>query len=154
MTALSRTLLLLLLGLLWLCVSCGGTSAEPGPTDEPVASIGTQLATSYVTMLHDHNVDGLRGLLADAFMMQRPDGTSVDKAGFLADLPVLAQGVLPVVQASRGSETLVLIWQTPPAVVAAATSGDIPRISTYIWDHGAWRLLSQGDYSAGEAPPD
>lgn len=129
--------------------------ALPASTEAPVLAdanaTGRELATQFITILKNEDQAALADFLAAAFQIQRADGTGADRSEYLdADIKISSFVVGPEVRAIQEGNTLTVRWALQiDEVLNGQTTGKklAPRLSTFLWENGAWRLLSHANFN-------
>src|SRR5687768_370751 len=70
--------------------ACGDDDSAAPALDRPDTT-GRELAAEFMTLLQDKDAAGLDGYLSEAFIIQRADGSSATKAGYLTRLPEIGE---------------------------------------------------------------
>ena len=95
--------------------------------------------------------DGLSALLSPAWMIQRASGTWADRATYTAAMPDVRQYQIADVMARYTAPTLVLrsrtATQEPDAAGVLRSSALAPRLSTFTWMGGRWRMTSHANFN-------
>ena len=131
--------------------SCGSDDAAHAPTLADPAATGALLATEFLTILQGGDVDELDAYLADGFQLQRSDGTGATKVEYLTKPATVNDFMLgsEVVAVQQG-DVLTVRWSvTVDEVVNGQVAGkeEAPRLSTFVWVDGRWRLLSHANFN-------
>ena len=129
--------------------------ALPAGTEPPVltdpSATGRELAQRFITILKDKDQAALADFLAGAFQIQRADGTGANRAEYLeADIKISSFELGPEVYAVQEANTLTVRWSLQiDEVINGKTTGKklAPRLSTFLWENGAWRLLSHANFN-------
>ena len=135
--------------LLAAALACSGDSSAPRLGQPDVT--GGELTNRFITFLAQKDVEGLRGFLSEGFMVQRADGTFATKDDYLSNLPQIARFSISNVSARQVDGALVVHWLlSAEEVINGQTyaSTPAPRLSTFVWADGAWRLLSHANFNA------
>ncbi len=130
--------------------------ALPATNEPPVlddaAAVGRDLARQFITILKNKDGAALGEFLAAAFQIQRADGTGANRLEYLAaDISISSFELGPDVTAIQETNTLTVRWslQIDETVNGEVTGKNLaPRLSTFIWENGAWRLLSHANFNA------
>jgi Tfp pilus assembly protein PilO len=139
-------------------VACSGDSeSSAGKLDNPDQT-GTELVNQYITLLKNKDVDGLRAFISDAFIIQRADGSNDEKAAYLQNMPEIGDFKITDVTALQADDALIVRWfLTVDEVINGQTysKAPAPRLSTFVYDDGSWRLTSHANFNAPDAatPP-
>lgn len=129
-------------------------TASSNAADQKLA---TRLVGTFFTLLHEEDAAGLAAFLSPAFQLQRPDGSGVDKAGYLASPAKVDAYAISGLTATRAGDTVVARY----LVTASETvNGQVfkkdpaPRLSVFKKNgrSHAWQLLAHANFNA-VAPP-
>lgn len=133
--------------------SFGMGPAAPGaaPSLADPSATATELTTDYFELLVAKDVTGLEGFLSPAFRLMRADGSTTGKAEYLADgLPTIATYALDGIAAAQSGDILVVTYTAEVSGTAngkAYARGPAPRISTFAWEDGGWRLAAHANFN-------
>lgn len=132
-----------------------GTLYSPAPTRlANPDTTATQLLNRFFRALAADNGVKLGALLSPAWMIQRANGTWATRAQYLAARPDVRQYQIVDVMARYAMPTLVVRSRTATqegtASGATVTSRLAPRLSTFTWQGGRWRMTSHANFN----PPD
>ncbi len=131
--------------------ACGSSSSKGAPTLSAPAQTGQQLVEKYMSLLANQDVAGLNSFLSDSFLRQGADGTFATKDQYLSDLPQVSNFHVTDVTSKQSGDALVVRWMlSVDEVVSGKTlqTTPAPRLATFIWDRGDWRLLSHANFNA------
>jgi hypothetical protein len=155
----ARLSALLLAGAIILGVACGGDSDTDSAArlDNPDET-GAALVNEYITLLQDEDIDGLRSFLSDAFIIQRADGSTDEKAAYLQNIPQIGEFTITDITALQADDALIVRWflTVKEVINGQPFSGEpAPRLSTFVYQDGDWRLSSHANFNAPESanPP-
>jgi hypothetical protein len=138
------------------CGDDGDDSAGPPSLDDPTAT-GQELANEFLTLVAEKDADGLEGFLSDAFIVQRANGTSSTKDAYLPDLPDVGEFETSNFTVVQHGNALVVAYDlaVQETIEGEAFATDpAPRLSTFVWDDGEWRLASHANFNVPEAESD
>ncbi len=125
------------------------SSEAPELTD--ANATGRELAQQFITILKNKDQAALADFLAAAFQIQRADGTGANRTEYLeADINISSFVVGPDLLAIQEGNTLTVRWalQIDEVLNGQATGKKLaPRLSTFLWENGAWRLLSHANFN-------
>lgn len=125
------------------------SSEAPELTDADAT--GRELAQQFITILKNKDQAALADFLAAAFQIQRADGTGANRTDYLeADINISSFVVGPDLLAIQEGNTLTVRWalQIDEVLNGQATGKKLaPRLSTFLWENGAWRLLSHANFN-------
>jgi len=132
--------------------ACGDNDDAGAPTLADPSVTGRELSTEFLTILQDADLDALDRFLADGFQLQRTDGTGATKAEYLQNPAQVNDFVVgETVIGVQDDDVLTVRWTvTVDSVINGQPTGkaEAPRISTYVWDEGRWRLVSHANFNA------
>lgn len=142
-------------------VGAGASGATGAPVDRPAPkrlanpdTTATQLLSRFLGALAADDEVKLGSLLSPAWMIQRANGTWANRAQYLAAMPDVRQYQIVDVTAQYAMPTLVVRSRTATQEVTASgatvTSRLAPRLSTFTWQDGRWRMTSHANFN----PPD
>lgn len=142
-------------------VAAGAAGAASATIDRPAPkrlanpdATATQLLNRFFGALAADNAVTLGALLSPAWMIQRANGTWATRAQYLAAMPDVRQYQIVDVTAQYAMPTLVVRSRTATQEVTASgatvTSRLAPRLSTFTWQDGRWRMTSHANFN----PPD
>lgn len=118
--------------------------------DDPNAT-GRELAAEFIAILSRKDAAALAAFLAPAFQIQRADGTSADKSEYLAaDISISSSEMGDDVEAIQDGNVLTVRWSLKliETIEGSPTSEVFaPRLSTFVWQDGAWRLLAHANFN-------
>lgn len=128
--------------------SSPGEAAAPQLSDP--SKTGQELVQNYMTMLAEGDAEGLEQFFSDAFLRQGAEGLFSNKENYLAALPTVSGFTIQDVTAQQDGAGLVVHWsvsveETIDGKVLQTTPA--PRLSTFIWSDGAWRLLAHANFN-------
>ena len=146
----------LVAGVLTLCAAGCGNDEDGAPALENPSATGSELIDEYFTYLADGDEQGLEGFLSDAFIVQRADGSTATRDDYLTRLPELGGFEVSDLSARQGGPALVVRYDQ---AVQEEEIGDrrfqsepAPRLSTFVWEDGDWRLSSHANFNVPSAP--
>ena len=116
------------------------------------AAWARHLVVEFLTILQqDDPVPALTTYLDPAFQIQRANGTREDKASYLANPARFGDFEVTGYRVTRNGIVIVATFN----VAAKGTIGGVvyrktpaPRIGTWLFSKGAWRLISYGNFNA------
>lgn len=136
-----------------LCTGCAlASAAAPAPTRlaNPDRT-ATQLLNRFFSALVADDAPRLTRVLSPAWMIQRANGTWADRATYVAAMPDVRQYRITDVMARYAAPTLVVRSRTstqePDASGALVASALAPRLSTFTWMGGRWRMTSHANFN-------
>ena len=130
--------------------SCGSSDDTADELDNPDET-GAELIETYAVLIREKDLDGLDDFISDAFIIQRADGSYRLKDGYLNNIPDLEEWTVSEVKAVQDGDVLTVHWliSVHSVVDGVRTSTDpAPRLSTFIYDDGEWRLSSHANFNA------
>ncbi len=136
---------------LLLGAACGSSSNNGAPTLSTPAQTGQQLVEKYMSLLANQDVAGLKTFLSDSFLRQGADGTFATKDQYLSNLPQVSNYHITDVTANQSGGALAVRWMLSiDEVVSGKTlqTTPAPRLATFVWEGGDWRLLSHANFNA------
>lgn len=111
----------------------------------------TQLLNRFFSALVADDAPRLSALLSPAWMIQRASGTWADRATYTAAMPDVRQYQIADVMARYTAPTLVVrsrtATQEPDAAGVLRSSVLAPRLSTFTWMGGRWRMTSHANFN-------
>jgi hypothetical protein len=127
----------------------------PAATEAPVladpAETGRELALRFITILKDKDENALAAFLANGFQIQRADGSGATRVEYLdADINISSFTIGDEVKAVQDGNTLTVRWalQLDETLNGKVTGKKLaPRLSTFIWEDGGWKLLSHANFN-------
>jgi hypothetical protein len=111
----------------------------------------TQLLNRFFAALAADDARRLSGLLSPAWMIQRANGTWANRSTYVAAMPDVRQYRIVDVMARYAAPTLVVRSRTATQEGTAGggttTSPLAPRLSTFTWTGGRWRMTSHANFN-------
>lgn len=130
--------------------ACSSDSSGAPTIDDPAAT-GRELAIDFLDMLQRSDAAALEDFLAPAFQLQRADGSGYDRDEYLANPAIVNTfEVGDEVFASQQDDVLVVRWGAQVNEITEGTKLSevyAPRLSTFVWSDGAWRLLAHANFN-------
>jgi hypothetical protein len=128
--------------------------AAPHPSSAQMADRNVPdaaLAGEFLRILEAKDQTALARFLAPQFLLQRPDGTYLTRDQYLLNPARVDDFTLTDVAGTRTGDVRVIRY-TVNAVQfidgRQVTQAPVPRISTYIYRGGAWRLVAHANFAA------
>jgi hypothetical protein len=124
-------------------------SADAAPT--VTAAMAQQLTSQFIELLQAKDVPGLTDYLDDGFMLQRANGSYAVKADYLTNLPEIGHFTITNVDFKQRGDTFVVRWDLAVAEVIDGkeyAGTPAPRISTFVYHDGRWRMFSHANFNA------
>jgi hypothetical protein len=133
-------------------IACGDDSNGNAPELTNPDQEGSELVNEYARLIKEHDVQGLEEFISDAFIIQRADGSNSEKAAYLENLPTITGEVeITDVSALQAGDALVVRWVISVSEVIdgrSFSSDPAPRLSTFVYEDGSWRLSSHANFIA------
>ncbi len=145
---------ILLAGAIILGVACSSDSGSSAAKLDNPDQTGSELVNQYITLLKNKDIDGLKSFLSDAFIIQRADGSTDEKAAYLQNIPDIGEFTIADVTALQANDALVVRWTLSVHEVINDKPYDTtpaPRLSTFAYNDGDWQLTSHANFNAPEA---
>lgn len=121
------------------------------PTLADPEAAGRELVVQFIEILRAKDRDALAGFLAAPFQIQRADGTSADRDEYLAaDINISSFELGPEVEAVQSGGVLTVRWSIKlvETIEGRPTgTGLAPRLSTFVWERGVWKLASHANFN-------
>ena len=108
-----------------------------------------RLATEFLRLLKNEDQAGLRRFLDPAFLLQRGDGSYLNKPQYLKDPSLVSAFQVRNIVATHNTNVRVLRFEakTDQIVNGNPVPGVwIPRLSTFIRTNGVWRLIAHANF--------
>lgn len=143
-------LLILAVTALLLVAACQPLRNTGAPALANPAQTGQQLVETYMSLLAHHDVNGLQNFLSDEFLRQGADGTFATKEQYLNNLPQISNYTITDVTANQAGDALVVRWLFTVQETVSGTAlqtQPAPRLATFVWTNGAWKLLSHANFN-------
>jgi hypothetical protein len=144
-----------------LVLAVGGCTAESDPAEgsdaaavtAPVlrdpAATATELVTTWLETLQAG--ESVADLLAPNFQIQRADGSSADRDGYLAKPATVSEFTLgDNVEARQSGNTLSVRWSMKVTeVIEGVEYVDVvaPRLTVFEWTGAAWQIVGYGNFN-------
>ena len=128
--------------------------AAPPPSSPAMAKRGasdTVLASELLRINQTGDGVALRRLLSPGFLIQRADGTFLTRAEYLQRPSQVESFSLADVEGTRsGGVRAVRYTLTATIEIDGRPIGQepVPRLSTFVWQGGAWRLVAHANFAA------
>lgn len=156
MNRINRTLVAALVGALLVVTACSGDRAGTVATghlpdafrDRDASAVDLFAVYSDALVAKDAVV--LDELLGDEFLLQRTNGTWVDKAGFLGRLPNLRSFTVANLTEQRGTNVIVARMDATGDLSVDGTqyrTSSAPMLVVFEWAEGHWVLQAQGNFN-------
>ena len=150
-----RTAGKLLLGALAaLALVAPAAHAAPRPSSPELAKKNvsdTVLASEFLRILKANDQTALARFLSPQFLLQRPDGSYITRDQYLLNPSrVEDYNVTDVVGTRTGNVRVIryTVNTTQFQNDQQITQDPVPRISTYIWRGGAWRIVAHANFAS------
>jgi ketosteroid isomerase-like protein len=136
-------------------VACGSGNDPAAPQlDDPAATAKT-LVTNWLEALKAGDLDAVGDAMAPSFQIQRGDGSSADRAAYLANPAKVSSYVLgDQIVATQSGDTLTVRWSikvTETINGVTYTDVEAPRLVAFEWQDGAWRIISYANFNPAPA---
>jgi Domain of unknown function (DUF4440) len=147
------TLLAAVFAALFLLVAGCSSSGESAPKLDDPNRTGAELTDEYLTLLKNKDADGLDKFISDAFIVQRADGSYNEKADYIAKIPDVSTYSISDVDGLQAGNVLIVRWSLTVEEVINGnkfSGSPAPRLSTFGWEDGRWRLTSHANFNVPE----
>ena len=107
------------------------------------------LASEFLLLLKAENKTGLKNFLDKAFLLQRGDGSYLNKKQYLADPSIVDSYKIRNIVATRKGNVRVMRYEANTVQIVNGQDvpgGWIPRLSTYVKTNGKWTLISHANF--------
>lgn len=138
-----------------LLLATTATTAQAAPPSSPaMAKRGASdavLATELLRINQAGDGVALRRLLSPGFVIQRADGTFMTRAEYLQRPSQVESFELADVVGTRSGRVRVVRYTLTATIeIDGRPIGQepVPRLSTYVWQGGAWRLVAHANFAA------
>jgi uncharacterized protein DUF4440 len=132
--------------------ACNGGQAgsSPVPSFVTAEAAAMPLVTHFFELLKNNDHQGLIDFVSPAFVLQRADGSSADKAEFLDRHAAVAEYTISSLSATLTGDVLVARYMAD--VVGDVdgrpyTPGPEPRLSVFVWNGSAWQLVAHANFN-------
>ena len=112
------------------------------------------LASEFLLLLKAENKPGLRNFLDKAFLLQRGDGTYLNKKEYIADPSLVDDYKVRNIVGTRDGNVRVICFEANNIQIINgqdAPGGWVPRLSTFVKKDGRWTLISHANFLAPPA---
>lgn len=109
------------------------------------------LASEFLLLLKAKNNNGLKRFLDSAFLLQRGDGSYLNKKEYLADPALVDAYTIRNIVATRKGNIRVIRFEAKTDQIIDGTQVPgvfIPRLSTFVKSDGKWTLISHANFLA------
>jgi len=156
----TAVLLLVSMVVAWTALSAvavaGAAANSSAPKLKDPAATAEKLVTAWLTALQEKDSAEIAASLAPNFQIERADGTGTDRAGYIAKPAVVDTFTLDdEISAIQSGDTLTVRW----AVKISEQIGDneyrdveAPRLTTFVWQKGRWKILSYANFNPISSP--
>jgi uncharacterized protein DUF4440 len=132
------------------CNSGAPAGTSPAPSFEDAATGAQPLVTKLFQLLRDKDTAGLGAFLNDAFILQRADGSSADKADFIQRPAEVVEFTISGLTATQTGNVMVARYLAD--VVGTANGrpyspGPAPRLSVFVWNGSDWQLVAHANFN-------
>ena len=149
---------LLLIAIAALALIAPAAGAAPRPSSPQMADKNAPdsvLANEFLRILKAKDQTALARFLSPRLLLQRPDGSYLTRDQYLANPARVDDYSLTDVVGTRTGNVRVIRY-TVTAVQfidgQQVTQDPVPRISTYVYRGGAWRLVAHANFAAIPKP--
>lgn len=129
--------------------ACGAD--DPAPTLADPSATGRELATEFLTILQAGDIEALDEFLAPGFQLQRADGSGATKDEYLQKPASVQQFEIGAdVNGVQQGKVLTVRWTVVITEVIngqPGATGEAPRLSTFLWSDGRWRMTSHANFN-------
>jgi hypothetical protein len=128
--------------------------AAPRPSSPEMAKRNvsdTVLAGEFLRILKAKDQTALARFLSADFLLQRPDGTYLTRDQYLLNPARVDDYALSDVVGTRTGDVRVIRYTVTATQFIdgqQVQQDPVPRISTYVWRGGAWRIVAHANFSA------
>jgi len=137
---------ILLLGLSSVAASADATPKNGILKGNPSNKV---LASEFLLLLKAKNNSGLKNFLDSAFLLQRGDGSYLNKKEYLADPALVDAYTIRNIVATRKGNIRVIRFEAKTDQIIDGTQVPgvyIPRLSTFVKSDGKWTLISHANF--------
>ena len=145
------TLLLALTATLALA-ACSSSSPTVAPRLADPSATGRELVVAWLTALQQKDLASLDAQIAPNFQLQRADGSSSNKAEYLANPATVDTYELgDTIVGLQSANTLTVRWAMK---VAGQTNGvtvpnkEAPRLTGFEWTGERWQIITYANFNA------
>ncbi len=133
----------------------GAIAAEPAPLPKTKVPLLTgnpsnkRLASEFLMMLKAEDMAGLKIFLAPQFLIQRGDGTYLNKSQYLKDPSEVDSFKIRGVVGHDDGDIRVIRFEanTVQRIEGKEVAGGwIPRLSTFVKEEGIWKLIAHANF--------
>jgi ketosteroid isomerase-like protein len=149
--------LIVLMSLTLGLAACGSSESSAPTLDDPAVT-ARGLIINWLDALKDKDLDAVADAMAPSFQIQRADGSSADRAEYLAKPATVESYTLSdEIVATQSGNTLTARWSIRITEVLNGISyNDVtaPRLTVFEWQDGAWLIVGYANFNpsvAGEA---
>jgi hypothetical protein len=131
-------------------LALGSGDSDGAPSLADPSQTGRALVESYMSLLAAKDVNGLEGFISDAFLRQGAEGSFYTKDEYLQQLPAIRDYRISDVVARQAGDALVVRWLfSVTEVIGGRTlsTEPTPRLATFAWSDGEWRLTSHANFN-------
>lgn len=136
----------LLLGMTAFAGSAGATPQNGVLKGNPSNKV---LASEFLLLLEAENKPGLKRFLDSAFLLQRGDGSYLNKKEYLANPSIVDSYKIRNIVATRKGDVRVIRFEANTVQTVngrPVPGGWIPRLSTFVKSGGKWTLISHANF--------
>ena len=134
------------------CSGDDGGDADHAPELAAPDETGRELAHEFLTILHDGDIDELRNSWPTGSSSSESTAPGPPRPSTSRTLRRSTKFMLgPTFIAVQQDDVLTVRWTvTVESVINGQPAGtaEAPRLSSFVWDEGRWRLLSHANFNA------
>jgi hypothetical protein len=129
-------------------------NAAPRPSSPEMAGKNvsdTVLASEFLRILKADDQTALARFLSPQFLLQRPDGTYITRDQYLLNPSRVEDYTVTDVVGTRTGNVRVIRYTVNTTQFQNGqqiTQDPVPRISTYVWRGGAWRIVAHANFAS------
>lgn len=124
-------------------------TCQTPPKGSNANALATALVTRFFTLIKNQDNAGMSKFIDKAWLSQTSDGTSRDSRTFIGDMPTIENFAIANVAARLNGFLLNARYQSKVAGNIAGkpySSTFAPRLATFSYCSGAWKMLSQANF--------
>jgi hypothetical protein len=131
-------------------LGCSSAGDVP-PKVADVDATARELVVEWMTILQKGDKAALETFLSPAFRLVRADGTAFGKAAYVANpAKVDTYELSSAFEAAQDGPTITVHWAVEVSESfdgKPAGTAEAPRLSTFVWNDGRWRMLSHANFN-------
>ena len=132
--------------------ACSSSSPAAAPKLADPSATGRELVVAWLTALQQKDLASLDAQIAPNFQLQRADGSSSNKAEYLANpASVDTYELGDTIVGLQSANTLTVRWAMK---VAGQTNGvtvpnkEAPRLTGFEWNGERWQIITYANFNA------